>query len=73
MSWIFQPSIAFYWKTRNYAKWMNSPPFHTDIQLNTDCEFYYASADDVPKLMEKFEIVLKFPDNVGQLMRKKKK
>jgi hypothetical protein len=51
---------------------MNSPPFHTDIQLNTDCEFYYASADDVPKLMEKFEIILKFPDNVGHLMRKKK-
>jgi hypothetical protein len=73
MSWIFQPSIAFYWKTRNDLKWMNSPPFHTDIQPNTDCEFYYASADDVPKLMEKFEIVLKFPDNVGQLMRKKKK
>jgi hypothetical protein len=73
MSWIFQPSITFYWKTKNYSKWMNSPPFHTDIQLNTDCEFYYASADDVPKLMEKFEIVLKFPDNVGQLMRKGKK
>jgi hypothetical protein len=71
MSWIFQPSIAFYWKTRHYSKWMNSPPFHMDIQGNTDCEFYYASADDVPKLLEKFEIVLKFPDNVGQLMRKK--
>lgn len=71
MSWIFQPSIAFYWKTRQY-EWINSPPFHMNIESNTDCEYYYASADDVPKLVEKFEIVLKFPDNVGQLMRRKK-
>jgi hypothetical protein len=68
--WIFHPSLSFY-TADEYNKYINLEHYHSDLNPNSNNEFYYIQNEVYDKMKDNFVIFKEFAWGTRKLVKRK--